>query len=60
MPLFIVERPIRGVQTLMVDAKNKADAKLKVNSFDESVESVSFEVSYYGKAANASIDNAKE
>ena len=48
---YVVERPIRGTQTLSVMAKSKKEALEKANSFN--AEGIDFHIHYYGKARHA-------
>ncbi len=53
MKEFAVLRRIRGVQALMVQAKNKTQALKLVDAGDDSVEGIDFSIEWYGKAFNA-------
>jgi hypothetical protein len=53
MKEYAVSRKIRGVQTILVNAKNKKEALRLVDSNDDSVEGVDFEIDWYGKAFGA-------
>ena len=46
---YVVERPLRGIQTVLVRAKNKTEAKKLVDSNEQIVE-VDFNINWVGKA----------
>lgn len=54
--MYVVERPIKGVQRFLVRATSAAAAKAAVNDSSPSAEAISFDVHTYGKAASAIED----
>lgn len=57
MNRYVVDVPVRGVQTLIVYAETAAEAKEKVNSLDSpDVEGIDFNVTWSGKANYARLE----
>lgn len=56
---YIIKRPIRGVQSLLVIARSKKEAMEKVDGWDHSddVQGLDFDVSHYGKAYVGLVGN---
>lgn len=54
---YLVERSVRGVQTFLVEAESKKEAREIVDN--ELGEAVHFECTFYSKAAKVVEDKAK-
>jgi len=54
--LYIIERRVRGTQTLFVNADTLSKAKQLADSFDPSVQGVDITIDWHGKASGKCVD----